>query len=392
MPKMKKFVIEVYFASFYFQEHNQVQLQSIILNQVRLVWTKQKAIVWLSPSVPIVFTPQNTGILVNHSNVIVRMNILDSLPSDPCYNPQHDEKKRNSYNATKGLLRPLFDLPKKMAIRALTIEGDGKKDLIHPYTVFMHEDLVEYRFKSSTFIVALMRTRPTPIINENEDMNELWRHELCIEVVPVTSVVFRSLCKEVYSEYIPTVIIPKSLNKIIEVNNGAMVSLTFVDRKTLRQPQHIEIVTYTNKLYQESESSLVDRFKNTVVQNTYSGKVFLINHDMVKQNQKLSSGNIKFKLSPPGLAYTILTQDTFRHCTVSARNLDLSDFTKTHSDVSMDYDYKTYCRTIRPLEFLMERVTSHIYFDIHREARFNKCSDLKSSVLVTGKFILFNFM
>ncbi|KOB75538.1 Peroxin 1 [Operophtera brumata] len=335
-------------------EHNQIQLQSVFLNQLRLVVANQKAVVWLSPSIPIVFTPQQTGILVNHSSVIVRMNVLEPRAISP-QNPQQEQKQKNSCNASKGLLRPLFNSPKRLALRALPIEGDGKKDLIHPYTVFMHEDLVEEAFRSSPLIVALMKSLPSmiPNTNENGDERTAWRHELCVEVVPVNSVIYRSLCREVYSEFIPTVLIPKSLNRIINVDNGTMIVLTFIDSKTLRQPHHIEITTYTNQIHHESELALVDTFKTEVIQNTYSGKVFLINHDMVKQNRKLTSGYIKFRLAPDGLAYTTLTQETFRHCTISAKSLDLSDLRMQTPIVSMDYDYRSYCRTIKPLELLL---------------------------------------
>lgn len=360
------------------------------MNQLRLVVANQKAVVWLSPSIPIVFTPQQTGILVNHSSVFVRMNIHDPQAVSP-QTQQQEEKQKSSFNATKSLLCPLINLPKRLALRALPIEGDGKKDLIHPYTVFLHEDLVEETFKSSPLIVALMKSLPSMIPNTNDDGDEgtFWRNTICVEVVPVNSVIFRSMCREVYSEFIPTILIPKSLNRIINVDNGTMIMLTFIDSKTLRQPNHIEITTYTNQSQHESELTLVDTFKTEVTQNTYSGKVFLINHDMVKHNRKLTSGYIKFRLAPDGLDYTTLTQETFRHCTISAKCLDLSDLRMQNPIVSMDYDYTIYCRTIKPLELLLERIISHIYFDIHREARFNKCSDVKSSVLITGELVFF---
>lgn len=375
------------------QEHNQAQLQTVFLNHVRLVVANQKAIVWLSPSIPIVFTPKQTGILVNHTSVIVKLIDEESLKSkgniSPLLSPVQEEQKKNSYNAAKGLLRPLFSLPKRMALRALPMEGDGKKVLIHPFVVFMHNDLVQPEYKESTFLVALIKSLPSMIPSNMEevDCENFWQHEICVKVVAVDNVVYRSLSKEVYSEYIPTILIPHSLNEIIDVYKGTMIMLTFIDSKTLQPPQNIEIVTYNRPKQHECPMGLVDRFKSTVMEYFHSGEVFLINHNIVMQNSDLSTGYIKFRLSPDGLAYTKLTKEIFQNCTiVSGRSLDMSDMTIRSPVVSMTYDYKSYCRTIKPLELLIEKVMSHVYFDIHREARFNGCSDLKSTVLVTGEF------
>lgn len=339
---------------------------------------------------PIVFTPKQTGILVNQSQVIVKIDAFNSsqglrstsenVPSDK------NAKFKNIAIINEGMLRPYLNIPNKLVLRAIPVDSDGKKNLIHPYTVFMHEDLVDDKYKDATVILATMKNMP--VLQENRDEDEVTNNnyqieDLCVEIVPINNVVFRSLCREVYNRSIPTVLIPKSLNAIINVDNGTRIILTFLGDK-VDQPEHIDVLTYSDQV--QSEMDVIERFKNCVITNTHSGKKFLINNNMVKQNTEITGGHLQFKLKPEKLKYTMLNSESFRDCTVAAKCLfDTELVLPKHAISNLDYDYKNYCRTMKSVEVLVEKVISHINFEIHREASFKGVSEIKSNVLVTGK-------
>ncbi|CAH2067592.1 unnamed protein product, partial [Iphiclides podalirius] len=50
----------------------------------------------------------------------------------------------------------------------------------------------------------------------------------------------------------------------------------------------------------------------------------------------------------------------------------------------LEYDYKNYCRSMKSVQHLVERVLLHLQFEIHREASFKGISEVKSNVLITG--------
>lgn len=377
------------------QENNVELLQTRILDQLRLVVAYQKAVVWISSSMPIIFTPKQTGILVNSSQIMVKIDAFNSFHSlqntsdnVPKYN---DAKFKSIAIINEGMLRPYLNVPKKLVLRAIPVDSDGKKNLIHPYTVFMHEDLVEEKFKDATVILATMKS--IPLLQENKEENETVNNnhieDLCVEIIPVNNVVFRSLCREVYNRSIPTALIPKSLNTIINVENGTRIILTFLGDK-VEQPEHIDVVTYSDQVI--TETDVIERFKTCVITNTHSGRKFLINNNMIKQNAEITSGHLQFKLKPDKLKYTMLNSESFRDCSVSAKCVPDTDLVLPKPAIlNLDYVYKNYCRTMKSVEVSVEKVISHIYFEIHREASFNGVSEIKSNVLVTGELTLISF-
>lgn len=368
-------------------EHNVELLQMRILDQLRLVVANQKSIVWISASLPIVFIPKQTGILVPHSRIIVKVDAFNSLhnfPSTPTNVPKKVEKFKSIGVINKGMIGPYLNVPKKIVLRALPIDSDGKKNLIHPYTVFVHEDLIDDKYKELMVILATITNIPS-ILQDNDDDNENNNssiNDLCAEIVPIDSVIYRSLCREVYNRNIPTVLIPKSLNMIVNVENGMKLIFTIIG-DSIEQPDHIDIVTYSDQTLIDMD--VIERFKNCVISNTHSGKKFLINNGMIKQNIEICSGYLQFKLKPEKLKFTMLNSESIRNCSISAKCLEDTEMTTPKLNVSkLDYDYKNYCRTMKSMEVLFEKVLSHVYFEIYREANFRGASEIKSNVLVTG--------
>lgn len=376
------------------QEHNAEVLQLRVLDQLRLVAANQKAVVWISSSMPIVFTPKQTGLLVNQSRIVVKVDAFNSIHPSICkpsiVPEQKNIKFKNIGLINDGLLRPYLHTPERKVLRALPIDSDGKKNLIHPYTVFLHEDFLE-KYREFTVILGTMKNIPS-IINEKDDdcdNNNIQINDLCVEIVAVDCVVFRSLCREVYNKNIPTILIPKSLNTIVNIENGSRVILTIIGDK-IEQPEHIDIVTYSEQT--QTEIDVIEKFKNSVIESTHSGKKFLINDAIIKQNTHISQGFLQFKLKPEKLKYTMLNSESFRHCTISAKCLTDADLELPKPATSnLEYDYKNYCRTMKSMELLVEKVLLHVYFEIYREANFKGASEIKSHVLVTGKcnFICF---
>ncbi|XP_045511371.1 peroxisome biogenesis factor 1 isoform X1 [Colias croceus] len=366
-------------------EHNADVLQLRILDQVRLVVANQKSVVWVSTSLPIIFVPKQTGLLVNHSRIVVKIDAFNTFHARRDTMDTLPQEKKTFTNIgiiNQALLKPYLNVPKKLVLRALPLDSDAKnvKNLIHPYTVFIHEDLIGDSYKEWTVILATMQNIPSIIQNDNE--NEVNLIDLCVEIVPIDNVVFRSLSHEVYNRNIPTVLIPKSLNTIINIENGSKIIFTIVG-DSAEQPDHIDIITYSDQ--PQSEMEVIERFKKCVVENTHYGKKFLINDDMVKQNTHISSGFLKFKLKPEKLKYTMLNSESFRQCSVSAKCLKDTDFEAPKLALTtLEYDDRNYCRSIKCIQGLVEKVLDHVYFEIHREASFKGSSDIKSNVLVTG--------
>lgn len=359
-----------------------------ILDQLRLVVANQKTVVWISASLPIVFTPKQTGILVNHSQIIVKIDAFNSLhnyPNTTTNVPKETEHFKNIGVINKGMLAPYLNVPKKLVLRAVPIDSDGKKNLIHPYTVFIHEDFIEEKYKDLTVILSTMTNIPS-ILQDNDDDNEnnnIAINDVCVEIVPIDSVIYRSLCREVYNRNISTVLIPKSLNAIINIENGMRLIFTLIG-DSIDQPDHIDIYTYSEQI--QTEMDVIERFKNCVISSTHSGKKFLINNGLIKQNTEISSGFLQFKLKPEKFKFTMLNSESFRSCTIAAKCLSNADVALPKPVISkLDYDYKNYCRTMKSVELIVEKVLSHLYFEIHREATFKGASEIKSNVLVTGK-------
>ncbi|XP_052758626.1 peroxisome biogenesis factor 1 isoform X2 [Galleria mellonella] len=371
-------------------EHNVELLQLRILDQLRVVAVNQKAVVWISASLPIVFTPKQTGLLVTHSRIIVKVDAFNSF-SGLSSNTSIDvpEEKHSEFKniglVHDGMLRPYMNIPERLVLRAVPIDGDGKKNLMHPYTVFVHEDLLHDKYKRSAVVLATIKNIPFLVQEENEEESENNKNQiddLCVEIVLINSIVFRSLCNEVYNKNIPTVLIPKSLNAIINVENGCRIIFTIIGDK-VEQPDHIDIITYSDQT--QTEIDIVEKFKNCVINNTHSGKKLLINHGMIKQNTEISTGFLQFKLKPEKLKYTMLNSESFRHCTLAVTCLSDSDLVLPKlASSKLEYDYKNYCRTMKSVESLVKKIVSHVYFEIHREATFKGASELKSNVLVTG--------
>ncbi|PZC85979.1 hypothetical protein B5X24_HaOG214344 [Helicoverpa armigera] len=370
-------------------EHNVELLQMRILDQLRLVVANQKTVVWISASLPIVFTPKQTGILVNHSQIIVKMdafNTLHPFPNTPVNVPvpKDNEQFKNIGAINKGMLAPYLNVPKRLVLRAVPIDSDGKKNLIHPYTVFIHEDFIDEKYKNLTIILATMTNIPS-ILNESDDdseNNNVSINDVCVEIVPIDSVIYRSLCREIHNKNIPTVLIPKPLNAIINIENGMRIIFTLI-ADNIEEPDHIDIITYSDQI--QSEMDVVEKFKNCVIKSTHSGKRFLINNGMIKQNTEITPGFLQFKLKPDKLKFTMLDPGSFRNCTVAAKCSSETDMTLPKAVMSkMDYDYKNYCRTMKSMEALIEKVLAHVNFEIHREATFKGASEIKSNVLITG--------
>ncbi|CAH2240483.1 jg24214 [Pararge aegeria aegeria] len=374
-------------------EHNAEILQLRILDQLRLVVANQKAVVWISTSLPIVFTPKQTGLLVNYSRIIVKVDAFNSYHgglTNSYVNTNISKESNHKFNnigiINKGLLQPYLNAPKRLVLRALPIDSDGKKDLIHPYSVFVHEDLIDDKLKDLMVILGTMKNIPS-IINELSEEGEIENNiqidGLCVEIKPVDNVVYRSLSREVYNKNIPTVLIPKALNAIINVENGMKVILNVIGDE-VEPPEHIDIITYSEKVH--TEIDVIERFKNCVVRSTHSGKKFLINDGMVKQNTQISSGFLRFKLKPDKLKYTMVNSESFRNCTVSAKCLNDTDLALPKSVLpKLEYDYKNYCRTMKSSTELLDKIISHINFEIQREASFKGVSEIKSNVLITGQ-------
>uniref|UniRef100_A0A2A4K7I3 Peroxisomal ATPase PEX1 n=1 Tax=Heliothis virescens TaxID=7102 RepID=A0A2A4K7I3_HELVI len=368
-------------------EHNVELLQMRILDQLRLVVANQKTVVWISASLPIVFTPKQTGILVNHSQIIVKMDAFNSIhpyPTAPVSVPKDNEQFKNIGAINKGMLAPYLNVPKRLVLRAVPIDSDGKKNLIHPYTVFIHEDFIDEKYRSLTIILATMTNIPS-ILHETEDdseNNNVPINDVCVEVVPIDSIIYRSLCREVHNKNIPTVLIPKALNAIINIENGMRIIFSLI-ADNIEEPEHIDIITYSDQI--QSEMDVVEKFKNCVIKSTHSGKRFLINNGMIKQNTEITLGFVQFKLKPEKLKFTMLDSGSFRNCTVAAKCLMDTDMALPKAVMSkMDYDYKNYCRTMKSMESLIEKVLAHVNFEIHREATFKGASEIKSNVLITG--------
>lgn len=370
-------------------EHNVELLQMRILDQLRLVVANQKTVVWISASLPIVFTPKQTGILVNHSQIIVKMDAFNSIhpfPTTPVNAPmsKDNEQFKNIGAINKGMLAPYLNVPKRLVLRAVPIDSDGKKNLIHPYTVFIHEDFIDEKYKNLTIILATMTNIPS-ILNESDDdseNNNVSINDVCVEIVPIDSVIYRSLCREVHNKNIPTVLIPKPLNAIINIENGMRIIFTLI-ADNIEEPEHIDIITYSDQI--QSEMDVVEKFKHCVIKSTHSGKRFLINNGMIKQNTEITPGFLQFKLKPDKLKFTMLDPGSFRNCTVAAKCSSETDMTLPKALMSkMDYDYKNYCRTMKSMESLIEKVLAHVNFEIHREATFKGASEIKSNVLITG--------
>ncbi|XP_023946457.1 peroxisome biogenesis factor 1 isoform X2 [Bicyclus anynana] len=374
-------------------EHNAEILQLRVLDQLRLVVANQKAVVWISTSLPIVFTPKQTGLLVNYSRIIVKVDAFNSFCgglTNSYVNTNVAKEGNNKFNnigiINRGLLQPYLNAPKRLVLRALPIDSDGKKDLIHPYTVFVHEDLIDDKLKDLMIILGTMKNIPSiinDISDEDEVENNIQIDGLCVEIKPIDSVVYRSLSREVYNKSIPTVLIPKSLNVIINIENGMKVMFNVIGDE-VEQPEHVEIITYSEKV--NTEIDVIERFKNCVVKSTHSGRKFLINDGMVKQNSQITNGFLRFKLKPEKLKYTMMNSESFRTCTVSAKCLNDTDLSLPKSISSkIEYDYKNYCRTVKSSKELVEKVISHIDFEIQREASFKGVSEIKSNVLITGQ-------
>ncbi|XP_046961396.1 peroxisome biogenesis factor 1 isoform X1 [Vanessa cardui] len=371
-------------------EHNVEILQLRILDQLRLVVANQKAVVWISTSMPVVFTPKQTGLLVNHSRIIVKVDAFNSyqggLTNSYANTPKETDTKFNNIGMlNNGLLGPYLNVPQRLVLRALPIDSDGKKNLIHPYTVFIHEDLLDHKLKDLMVILATMNNIPSMIKEGSEDEveNNNQIDSLCVEIVPIDNVIFRSLSREVYNRNIPTVLIPRSLNIIINIENGMKLIFNVIGDK-VDQPDHIDIVTYSDKV--QTEIDVIEKFKNCVIESTHSGKKFLINDGMVKQNVHISNGFLRFNLKPDSLKYTLLNSESFRNCTVSAKCLNDTDLVMPKLALSkLEYDYKHYCRTIKSSQDLVKKIISHIDFEIQREASFKCVSEIKSNVLITGQ-------
>ncbi|CAH0405064.1 unnamed protein product [Chilo suppressalis] len=371
-------------------EHNIELLQLRILDQLRFVVSNQKAVVWISTSLPIIFTPKQTGLLVTNSRIIVKVDAFNSFHNAPQNTSAHVPKLdggsfKNIGLINNGMLKPYLNVPDRLVLRALPIDSDGKKNLIHPYTVFIHEDLLNDKYKYFTVILATMKNVVSILQEASEDEaqnNNNHVNDLCVEVVLIDNVVYRSLCQEVYNENIRTVLIPKSLNNIINIENGTKIILSIIGEK-VEQPDHIDVISYTEQI--QTEVEVIEKFKNCVIQNTHSGKLFLINDSMIKQNLQISKGFLQFKLKPEKLKYTVLSSESFRQCTVAAKCLTDGDLELPKLQISrLEYDLKNYCRTMKSLENLVQKVVSHLYFEIHREATFKNVSEIKSNVLVTG--------
>lgn len=344
---------------------------------------------------PIVFTPKQTGILVNSSRIIVKIDAFNSLqnyPNIPVTATKETEVFKNIGAINKAMIGPYLNIPKKMVLRGLPIDSDGKRNLIHPYIVFIHEDFIEDKFRNSTVILSTMTNIPSMLQENDEDASNGNRpiNDVCVEIVPIDSVIYRSLCREVYNKNIPTVLIPKSLNTIVNVENGMKLIFTIVGDK-IEQPDHIDIVTYSDKT--QTESDVIEQFKNCVIKSTHSGQKFLINNGIIKQNTEISYGFLQFKLKPEKLKFTMLNSESFRNCTISAKCLTDAEMTAPKLVVShFEYDYKNYCRTMKSVEALIEKILSHVYFEIYREANFKGASEIKSNVLVTGKIYFYLYI
>uniref|UniRef100_A0A2H1W6M7 Peroxisomal ATPase PEX1 n=1 Tax=Spodoptera frugiperda TaxID=7108 RepID=A0A2H1W6M7_SPOFR len=367
-------------------EHNVELLQMRILDQLRLVVSNQKTVVWISASLPVVFTPKQTGILVNHSQIIVKMDAFNSLhnyPALPVTAPKENEEFKNIGAINKGMLAPYLNAPTKLVLRAVPIDSDGKRNLIHPYTVFIHEDIIEEKYKNLTIILSTMSSIPSILSNDDDaENNNTPIHDVGVEIVPIDSVIYRSLCREVHNRNIPTVLIPKALNAIINVENGMRIIFSIIGDR-VEQPDHIDIVTYSDQ--QQSEMDIVEKFKNCVISSTHSGKKFLINNGLIKQNNEICSGFLQFKLKPEKMKFTMLNSESFRTCSIAAKCLSDTDMALPKALISkLDYDYKYYCRTMKSMEDLVQKVLAHLNFEIHREATFKGASEIKSNVLVTG--------
>ncbi|CAG9784135.1 unnamed protein product [Diatraea saccharalis] len=371
-------------------EHNVEILQLKILDQLRFVVSNQKAVVWISTSLPIIFTPKQSGLLVPNSRIVVKVDAFNSFHDMPKNISAHVPKMdggslKNIGIINNGMLKPYLNTSERLVLRVLPIDSDGKKNLIHPYTVFMHEDLLNDKYKYSTVILATMNNIVSILHENNEDdsqNNNNQINNLCVEVVPIDNVVYRSLCQEVYNKNIQTVLIPKSLNTIINIENGTRIILNIIGDK-VEQPDHIDIVTYSEQV--QSEMEVVEKFKNCVIENTHSGKMFLINDGVTKQNLQISKGFLQFKLKPDKLKYTMVSSESFRQCTVAAKCLTDGDLVLPKLKISrLEYDFKNYCRTMKSLEKLVHKVVSHLNFEIHRDATFKNVSEIKSNVLVTG--------
>ncbi|CAG4976028.1 unnamed protein product [Parnassius apollo] len=370
-------------------EQNAGVLQLRILDQLRLVVAHQKAIVWISTSMPIIFTPKQTGIIVNHSRVIVKIDAFNSFHSSIPYQvnlPKDTGTKFHNIGIiNNALLQPYMNAPKKIILRALPLDSDGKKNIIHPYIVFVHEDLIDAKYKELTVILATMESIPSIVKDNIEDENDINNNQIdgiCVELVPIDNVVFRSLCHEVYNIDIPTVLVPKALNAIVNIENGTKILFNIIGDK-VEHPEHIDIVTYSEKT--QAEIDVIEKFKRCVVNNTHSGKKFLINHNMIKQNTQISSGFLQFKLKPENMKYTMLNSESFRQCTVAAKCLCDTELMLPKPVLSnLEYDYKNYCRSMKSVQKLVEKVVLHLQFEIHREASFKGVSEIKSNVLITG--------
>lgn len=361
-------------------------LQLRILDQLRLVVANQKAVVWISVSLPIVFTPKQTGIIVNNSRIMVKVDAFNTIQRRPSLKkePKKESKFNNIGLINEGMLKHYLNPPRRIVLRALPIDSDGKKDLIHPYTVFIHENLIDQFYKQCQVILATVQTIPSIMKDNGVDNDNAHINNLCVEIVPINTVIFKSLCREAYNNYIPTALIPKSLNNLVKIENGMKIILTILG-DTVDQPDHIDIVTYSEERL--SDMDVIEKFKTCVIDSTHSGKKFLINSGVLKQNTQICSGFLQLKLKPDILKYTMLCSESFRHCTVAAKNLSEAEMDKPKPVVSnLDYDYKNYCRTMKSIEELVQKVVSHLYFEIHREAAFKGASEIKSNVLVTGKF------
>lgn len=335
------------------------------------------------------FTPKQTGLLVNHSRIVVKVDAFNTYRGGLnayVHAPKETESKFNNIGIiNSGMLWPYLNTQQRLVLRALPIDSDGKKNLIHPYTVFIHEDLIDAKLNNLVIILSTMNKIPS-VINENVEENDEIINQidgLCVEIVPIDNVVYRSLCREVYNKNIPTVLIPKSLNVIINIENGMKIIFNILGDK-VEQPEHIDVVTYSEKI--QAEIDVIEKFKKCVVESTHSGKKFLINDGMVKQNVHISNGFLKFKLKPETLKYTILNSESFRNCSVAAKCLSDSDLEMPKVAVSkLEYDYKNYCRTIKCMQSLVEKILSHVHFEVQREASFKGMSEIKSNVLITGK-------
>lgn len=372
-------------------------LQLRILDQLRLVVANQKAIIWISVSLPIVFTPKQTGILMNQSRVVVKVDPFNSyrgFHQAPSIDVPEETEKHIKFNnigiINDGMLRKYVNVPKQLVLRVIPVDSDGKRNLIHPYTVFIHEDLVDDKCKNGNNVLATMRSIPTVVDrhsqeNVDNDCNDIMNNPLCVEIIPIDHIVFKSLCREDYNTNIPSVLIPKSLNSIINIDNGVKVVLTIIG-DNISQPEHIHINIYSDT---QNESDVMEKFKTCVIENTHSGKKFLINNDMVKQNTEICDGFLQFKLKPEKLKYTLLNSESFRHCTISAKCLNMEVPRNKPVQFHSELEFNSHCRSMKTVENLLQKVVSHINFEIHREACFKGASEIKSNILVTGNYINF---